>query len=324
MILLYGNGSDLSDQKAKERRAICKFITQKTMLSLIDVAKERGAKDWVKAYWNTYYCQNKITTANGKMHTTYCKNRFCSYCCGVRKAELVGKYLPILQCWTEPYFVTLTVKSVPTKRLQAIIKGINRAFRLIKAKYYKRSIRGTGEKLIGLKTLECNFNPKPRTYNPHIHLLVPSKAAAELLIKEWLAIWTSKLTHRAAQNYRKVKDSEKDLIELIKYEAKIFTELDGKRSKGKKGTAKIYARALDNIYTAMKGLRIVERFGFNLPKNHKQEKGNSQLVDEHHIWTYHSKSRDWLNEEHESTLTAFDAPPQLAHLLELNIDSELE
>ena len=61
---------------------------------------------------------------------------------------------------------------------------------------------------------------------------------AETIIDEWLNLWTEKFTHRDAQNLRKVADKEKDLIEVIKYETKVFTEPDGKKSRGKKGTAK--------------------------------------------------------------------------------------
>jgi len=38
---------------------------------------------------------------------------------------------------------------------------------------------------------------------------------------------------------RKVADSEKDLIELIKYETKVFTEPNDKKSRGRRGSAKI-------------------------------------------------------------------------------------
>ena len=81
-----------------------------------------------------------------------------------------------------------------------------------------------------------------------------------------------KFTHRDAQNLRKVADKEKDLIEVIKYETKVFTERDGKKSRGKKGTAKIYIRALDNIYAAMKGCRIIDRFGFNVERMERKKK----------------------------------------------------
>lgn len=300
MILVHGKGTALNNLKAVERRAKCKLITQTTILSLIDKPKEKGAIQREKAYWNTYHCQNKIVTSENRMYAPQCKNRICTYCCGIRKAELVNKYLPVLQTWTHPYFITLTVRAVAVGRLALMIKGINRAFRQIKAKHAKRGERGTGLKLSGLKSLECNFNPKDRTYNPHLHLIVPDRETAELLIDEWLKKWTKKYTHRDAQNMRIVKDKEKDLIEVIKYEAKIFTEQDGKKKRGKKGTAVIYARALDNIYAAMKGCRLIEKFGFKLLKTIKP-KTESKLVEDGIVWQYGLKSSHLITEEHENT-----------------------
>jgi len=321
--LLYGRGSDLTNAKAVQHRAKCKLITQTTMLKLIDVANERGAKERVKSYWNTYYCQSQIYTVDGKMYAPQCKNRFCTYCCGVRKAELINKYLPVLQKWRDVHFITLTIKSVKAPQLPRMIKAMNRAFRLIKGKHAKRCERGTGLKLIGIKSLECNFNPKSKTYNPHFHLLVPSLEMAEILIDEWLNLWTKKYTHRDAQNCRKVEDTEKDLIEVIKYEAKVFTEPDGKRKPGKRGTAKIYVRALDNIYAALKGNRIIDRFGFNVPAK-KKERTPCQLTADAVRWQYNLRSRDWLNEEHESTLTAYMPGHDLETILQNNMDTDVE
>ena len=323
LILLHGNGSDLSNTKGVQRRARCKLITQTTMLKLIDVAKEKGAMDRVKAYWNTYHCQNNIYTANGKMYAPQCKNRFCTYCCGIRKAELINKYLPVLRTWPEPYFVTLTVRAVKARELQKMIKAQKRAFKLIDEKYRKRAQRKTGIKLMGIKTVECCFNPRAQTYNPHIHLVVPNEKMAEILINEWLSIWTVKFTSRDAQHCRKVKNKEEDLIEIIKYGAKIFTEPDGKKKKTKRGSAKIYIRALDNIYAAMKGIRLIDRFGFNAPKVEK-EKASSRLTDDYMQWQYDLKNRDWLNKEHESTLTSFTPGHELETILEMNIDTQLE
>ena len=305
MRLLYGNGSDITSEKAVQRRAQSKLITQTTMLSLIDVAKERRAKDRVKAYWNTWRCQTVIYTADGKMYAPLCRNRFCSYCCGIRKAELINKYLPVLKNWNEPYFITLTVKAVKANQLARMIKALNRGFTKITTKYRIKAQRGKGEKLMGIKTVECNFNPKSRTYNPHLHLIVPNKQMAETVIDEWLTLWTRKFTHRDAQNMRKVEDREKDLIEVIKYETKVFTEPDGKKNRGKRGSVKIYIRALDNIHAAMKGCRLIDRFGFNLPKNAKREKAKSVVTDDYIKWEYNLKSRDWLSEDYESTLTTF-------------------
>lgn len=323
LILLHGSGADLTSAKAVERRARCKLITQTLMLKLVDVAKEKGATDRVKAYWNTYHCQNNVYTSNGRMYATQCKNRFCTYCCGIRKAELINKYLPVLQTWKEPYFVTLTVKAVKAGQLPKMIKALNRGFARINAKFRKQSQRGTGCKLMGLKTIECNFNPKNRTYNPHLHLIVPTKEMAERLVGEWLRLWTKKFTHRDAQNYRRVENKEKDLIEIIKYETKVFTEPDGKKSRGKKGSAKIYIRALDNIHAVMKGIRLLDRFGFNAPKVEKV-KAESRLTDDYMQWHYDLTNRDWVNEEHESPLTAFVPDAALEGILQNHVDTLLE
>jgi len=66
-----------------------------------------------------------------------------------------------------------------------------------------------------------------------------------------------------------VYNLENALIEIIKYGSKIFTEPDLKKKGNLKTPPKIYDRALDNILVAMKGKRIFERFGFNLPEKHK-------------------------------------------------------
>ena len=58
---------------------------------------------------------------------------------------------------------------------------MNKAFSIIKERCKKRHQRGTGIQLIGIKSLECNFNPQKKTYNPHFHIIVPNKEIATLL-----------------------------------------------------------------------------------------------------------------------------------------------
>ncbi len=77
MRVLFGKGSELSNTKAVQRRAKCKLITQTTILRLIDVATDRGAKDRVKTYWNIYHCQNVLFTSDGKVFAPQCKSIVC-------------------------------------------------------------------------------------------------------------------------------------------------------------------------------------------------------------------------------------------------------
>ena len=95
---------------------------------------------------------------------------------------------------------------------------MKRAFRIINARIKKRNQRGKGPKIMGIKSLECNFNPKTRTYNPHYHLIVPSWEVAILLKKEWMQLWTKRFTNGWAQDIRKIENNIDGLIEVVKYE----------------------------------------------------------------------------------------------------------
>jgi hypothetical protein len=59
-IILNGKDSDLSNNKALKGKAKRKMITQKMVLSLINVSKKNGTTEREKGYWNTFYCQSKI------------------------------------------------------------------------------------------------------------------------------------------------------------------------------------------------------------------------------------------------------------------------
>src|SRR5689334_21580403 len=90
LVLLSGRGSDLNDQKSLKGRAKRKLITQKMMLALIDLADSKGLTTQQKSYWNTYHCQNKLFTSDGRFYGKYCKNRYCTLCCSIRKAHIVN------------------------------------------------------------------------------------------------------------------------------------------------------------------------------------------------------------------------------------------
>lgn len=108
------------------------------ILSLIDVTKKKYEPEREKAYWNAYHCQTQIITYNNRLYGNYCKNRFCTICCAIRKADIINRYYPILKEWEDSHFVTLTVKAVKAKSLNLWIYGMFRAFELIKNRCKKR------------------------------------------------------------------------------------------------------------------------------------------------------------------------------------------
>jgi plasmid rolling circle replication initiator protein Rep len=323
-ITVNGNGTDLKNTEALKGRAKRKMITQNLAISLVDVAQKKGEDERVKSFWNTYHCQNRIYSSGERLYGKYCKNRFCTLCCSIRKAYILNKYLPIIQQWEEPYFVTLTMKSVPAKLLKQRIANTLRAFRIIINRYRKQYQRGKAIKLIGIKSLECNFNPQRKTYNPHLHLIVPNKEIADTLVKEWLKLWTVDFTRHYAQCSKKIDNMEKALIEVVKYGSKIFTSSDLNKKAKEQIPQSLYVSALNNILRAMKGRRIFERFGFNLKDMDTATHKKSTQLSEYLEWEFDLKQADWINYDTGQLLSGFIPKPELLNILENGIDNESE
>ena len=323
-IIVNGKGTELNNGKALKGRAKRKMITQNLALNLIDIAQRKGDDERVKSFWNTYYCQSRIYSSGDRLYGKYCKNRFCTLCCSIRKAFIINKYLPAIKLWEDPYFVTLTIKSVPAYRLKLLLSKVIQGFKRIKNKYRKRNLRGKGIKLIGVKSLECNFNPKAKTYNPHLHLIVANKEIADMFINEWLKLWKGEWTYKGAQKVRKVEDTERDLIEIVKYGSKIFTEPDVNKKSKEKNSPLLYVSALNNILKAMKGLRVFERFGFDLRDQGKSKPGKTTVLNQYNEWVFDLKHTDWVNADSDQVLSGYLPTVEVRGLLDNNIDKQLE
>lgn len=319
-VIIQGQGSELTTEKVLKGRAKRKIIAQRLALALVDIAKRKEDAEMVKAFWNTYHCQNHIISHENRMYGKYCKNRHCPLCCSIRKATLINQYLPIISTWETPHFVTLTVKACKSQSLPKRLKDMIRGFKIITTKYRKTIGAKT---LIGIRALECCFNPVKRTYNPHFHVLVPDKATAETLIREWLTLCTPKFAVRAAQDMQPIRNLERGLIEVIKYGAKIFTEPDLDKKLQSNADPTIYAAALYNIYDGMKGLRLFDRFGFNLPKT-VTTPTPARIITDYTEWFFAPQYHDWLQSDSEQSLSNYTLPAELEDLLKNHIDKETE
>ncbi len=327
--MLTGCGSDITVPRVVKGRTRRKFLTQKSMLSVINVETEKQklndieSQKRIEAYWNTYHCQSKVFTTNGKMYGYYCKNRFCTLCCSIRKASIINKYLPELQKWPEPYFVTLTVKSVKAAMLNKVMKKMIEGISRITTKYRKRNLRNSGIKLIGIRSLECNFNEITKKYNPHFHLIVYNKEVADILKMEWLKLWTRKWTYHGAQNISKVFNNTTALIEVVKYGSKIFTDPELRKKQQSKGNTKIYAAALNVIFTSMKGIRIFDRFGFNVSTCTNYVSPGAFVVHDFKEWDFDIMLFNWVD-NNGNKLIDYQPEAKLLDILENKIDLKLE
>ena len=315
-------GVDINNKKQLRSWLKRKTVTQVMILSLIEVAEKKGKRNQAKSYRNSYYCFDLIYEKEGRLFGKYCKCRICTLCCAIRKADIINKYYPILRHWNHAHFLTLTIKSIPAKELDRYADGLHTVLRKIIAKHRKRNQRGKGPKLVGVRSFECNFNPKKRTYNPHFHIIVQTEEMAKILREEWMKIFPRKYVHPVAQSLRPVKNIERDLIEIIKYGSKIFTEPDLKLKSKRNVSRYVYISALDNILTMMSKRRIFDRFGFNC----STDAISTPISVEFNLkeWKYEPHVGDWVREATGDLLVNYDLPKQLISLLEHNLDLELD
>lgn len=327
-LFVYGQGTLMQDRLIMLNRHKKKNITVRLILGLIKIAEEKKAIERAQQYRNTYYCLHTVITASGRLHGKYCKNRVCLVCSSIRRADLINQYLPILQLWEDPYFLTLTIQSTPANGLAKQINRIEEVIKKIVKRFRRRKSRGHGIKLEGIRSLECNFNPVEYTYNPHFHIILRNKRMAVALRREWIEYWPEDMVNPGAQFLFKVTDVQHQLIEVIKYAGKIFTEpgRKGKRRKwGKRPDPKtsqyIYLSALDNIIAAMHGRRIFDRFGFN--GNFPKKPGKTSVLGVSRSWTFDLSKNNWISDENGlDRLLASQLSDELLHILENNLDFE--
>jgi hypothetical protein len=140
---------------------------------------------------------------------------------------------------------------------------------------------------------------------------------------EWLRLWTPKFANRKAQDIRPITNLKAGLIEIIKYGSKIFTEPDSRNSLKNRNKASIYAKALDTILAAMKGTRIFDRFGFDLPTQKTERISNTRLISNFEEWEYDPSNADWINTSNGCHLTNYQIPLALSTILKEDIDLAL-
>jgi len=327
-LIITGVGTDLIDNPSLLKRANKKVITNALVMALVDISKESGELDWTKRYWNSYHCQTKLIGYKNKFYTKLCRNRWCATCYGIRKAELLNKYYDELLKWEEPHLLTLTLKSVGANQLDERINDMVKAFVRIKDRCNKRRKRSNAMKIMGLKSLECNYNANRRWYNPHFHIITPNRQIALYIKQEWKNEWNkySYLASENAQDIRIIENIESGLIEVIKYGAKMLSEPDPnkkrKRQKGNLNGLSIYANGLHTIYKAFDNHQLFKSFGFSLP-NQELKTTSTQLIFNYDVWKYRINDMDWVNTSTGKYLTDYELDANLDYILKTSIDKVL-
>lgn len=293
---------DINTLKKRARRNYLK-----TALTLSLVTASEQSKDSVlnKSYWNTFHCSNVLLSrSDGMITAKYCKNRWCTVCNSIRTAQSINKYSPTIDNWDQKRFVTLTLKTVKAEDLKERIDYMFSVFTKIKNAIRQRHRRGVGNKLVGIRKMEVTYSEKTNRYHPHFHLIIKDPDTAN----EVLSLWYQ---HNENRTYdgdplisEKGQDNQpadkKSSAELFKYFTKLITE-------STKGDRVIYADALDVIFNAIKGRRVLQPFGFKALKI-EEEDDETKAGDEANavaVYTWIQVLSDWVDKETGEMLTGY-------------------
>ena len=296
-------GRNIANGYAKRARA--KYLTTSLATALTEEAKRSGSP-LQRAYRRSIYCGDVIEQADGKTRSHYCGARWCLVCSRVRTARAIEAYEPIVEKWSEPYMVTLTVRNVSGDDLARTLDDFARIFDLC-----KRSITGTHRlPFVAIRKLECTFSVHRGDYHPHLHIVIEGREQAELL----RSLWLQRCGERADVAGQDVRPCNGNAVkELAKYMTKLTVRIhktDGMRA------APVWA--LDRIFTAMKGRKSLQCFGFRLDRVVEQGIEGDDL----HVtaadavvrteekapiyWRWEQAAADWIDHETGEVLSGYD------------------
>lgn len=291
------------DQRKLTNRAKRKYLSTALSLSLVDVVKEYQNRSndleqfnenqaFKRSYWNMYHCSRKLETSNGKLIGKYCKNRLCVVCSAIRTANLMKKYLPVIESWLDEdkvYFLTFTVPNCKAEHLKDTIRSMQDIIKKIQQSLKKRYQRAKKPPIQGLRKLECTYNSLRKDFHPHYHLLIKGKAAAEAFMEQWMNRTEHLKTSSKAQDISEANMGAGK--ELFKYFTKVITT-----EKSSNGTNKrlIYAEAVHTIFKAIKGVRTFQNFGFKLPKEDKTEEQLSFELEVPQVENLEEQTYIWM------------------------------
>lgn len=286
-------------------RARAKFLTHSLATGLTEYAKRSGSP-LERAYRRSIYCGDVIEQADGKTRSHYCGARWCVVCSRVRTARAIDAYRPIVETWSDPHMVTLTVRNVGGDELARTFDDFGRVFDLC-----KRSILTTHRlPFVAIRKLECTFSVHRGDYHPHLHIIIEGREQAELLRSLWLQRFGAR-AESAGQDVQRC--SVGAVTELAKY----LTKLTVKMHKGN-GRHAAPVWALDRIFTAMKGRKSLQCFGFRLDRVVAEGIEGDDLhvtaadavvrADEEApiYWRWEQAAADWIDHETGEVLSGYD------------------
>jgi plasmid rolling circle replication initiator protein Rep len=244
------NCGKVPDFSTYRKRAKAKFAQHNLMRVMAKLNSPFAEK-----YEQTKFCSYSLVQSGNTFTARYCKQRWCRICNRNRTGKLMAGYVDAISAMQDPQFVTLTIPNVKEKNLKDSIKSMLADIRKI------QDLRRKNKQPLfkAIRKLECTYNPDRDDYHPHLHFIIENKQQAKELKSAWLQ------RHYDSLEYlQDIREATKP-IELFKY----FAKLTSKSSKdtiilknGKKSREEYhYPIALDKIFQAIAGMRIIQTMG---------------------------------------------------------------
>lgn len=292
------NITEVNNRQNLTKRSRAKYFAHAFVLRMVDLDSPLK-----KSYWNSYYCCDTVAEkSNGETASLYCDARWCLVCNRIRSAKMINAYLPVLESWNDKYFVTLTIPNVPVDRLGDAIKTMQKEFTLVKNQFwqqYRRKQRA--DKLVGLRKLECTYNPDRDDYHPHYHVIIEGEQNARDLLAEWLRRFPG--ARDIAQDVRKADDAS--VREMFKYFTKLIT-------KASSGESMVLPEQLDVMFRVLRGKRTFQSFGFTKPKETEEISDEAAEMAEQieqesvvEIYQWRQEQHDWIGKNTGKKLSGY-------------------
>ncbi len=287
----------LGDNQSLTRAKLCKkarakYITMGVVHPLIHLHSPLES-----SYLHTTHCSSVMVQEGKKLTAKYCNHRWCLVCNRIRTAKLINGYVPPLLALPDKQFVTLTIPNTDAKGLEFTIRLMGVVLRRIQKRFTR-----AGYPIIGIRKLECTYNPITNTYHPHYHLIVSGEGVAVKLVNAWLDSFGEAVSD--AQNITPMGDG--GVPELFKYFTKIFVK------------GRLYPQPLDVIFQAMVNRRVFQPMGIRRDVSEDVDGIHSELCDdippiELQMWVWGDS--DWYAMGSGEPLTHYQPSPQVVRLL---------
>jgi plasmid rolling circle replication initiator protein Rep len=244
------NCGKVPDLSTYRKRAKAKF-SQNNLMRVMAKLKTPFAEK----YEETKFCSYSLVQNGSTFTARYCKQRWCRICNRIRTGKLMHGYSDAISAMQNPQFVTLTIPNVPGEQLRETIKAMLSNIRKI------QDLRRKNKQplLRAIRKLECTYNPDRNDFHPHMHLIVENLEQANQLKLAWLD-----RNPDALEYLQDIREADKP-IELFKYFAKLTSKSSKDKIiiKGKKISREEYhyPEALDKIFQAIAGMRIIQPMG---------------------------------------------------------------